>query len=207
MPIDTIVFDFGGVLIDWNPRYLYRKLIADEQQMEWFLSNVCTDEWNVQQDKGRSFAEATSVLQNQFPDHKDLIAMFYGRWEEMLNGEISESVAILRELKDKHYKLYGLTNWSTESFPIAKERYEFLNLFDGILVSGEEKLIKPDPAIFHLLLKRYNLTPETCVFIDDNLNNVKAASSLGFTAIHFQSGALLRDKLVELNVLADENVA
>ncbi|HVX25492.1 MAG TPA: HAD family phosphatase [Parafilimonas sp.] len=198
--IDTIVFDFGGVLIDWNPRHLYKTLIDDEEQMEWFLKNICTDEWNVQQDKGRSLEEGTAILKQQFPEHAEFIEAYYGRWEEMLNGEIYETVEILHELKNK-FKVYGLTNWSAETFPVALERFNFLKLFDGIVVSGDEKLIKPGKEIFHLLLSRYNLHAENCVFIDDNVRNVQSAANIGFHAIHFTSAENLREKLVELNLL------
>ncbi|GAB4044435.1 HAD family hydrolase [Spirosoma litoris] len=202
MAIKTIVFDFGGVLVDWNPRYLYRKLIPDEAQIDWFLDTVCTNDWNLQQDKGRLFADATKERQEKFPEHKELIAHYYSRWEEMLGDSIAGSVAILKELKQADYPLYGLTNWSAESFPIALQKFDFFSLFDGILVSGEEKLIKPDFAIFTLLLERYGLEAQTCVFIDDNLLNVEAARALGFQAIHFQSASLLRDQLVNWGVLA-----
>lgn len=200
MAIDTIVFDFGGVLIDWNPRYVFREVIKDEEKMEWFLANICTDDWNVQQDKGRLLHDGTALLTESYPEHQELIAAYYGRWEEMLKGEISETVEILHELK-KHYKVYGLTNWSAETFPIARKRFPFLEVFDGILVSGEEKLIKPDPAIFHLLIERYALTPANAIFIDDNIKNITAADNIGFHAIHYTSADLLRKRLAEMKVL------
>ncbi|MBE7171930.1 MAG: HAD family phosphatase [Williamsia sp.] len=199
--IDTIVFDFGGVLIDWNPRHVFRQLFEDEDKMEWFLSNVCTDEWNVQQDKGRLLKEGTALLKASHPaEHHALIEAYYGRWEEMLKGEISETVEILHELR-KTYKVYGLTNWSAETFPIAQQRFPFLQVFDGIVVSGEEKLIKPDPAIFHLLTERYGLKPEHSVFIDDNSKNVAAARTIGFEAIQFTTADELRSRLRELKLL------
>ncbi len=200
MAIDTIVFDFGGVLIDWNPRYVFRELFEDEEKMEWFLTNICSDDWNVQQDKGRLLTEGTTLLTANHPEHRELIEAFYGRWEEMLRGEIIDTVEILHEVRKK-YKVYGLTNWSAETFPIARQRFEFLEVFDGILVSGEEKMIKPDPEIFKLLASRYGLTPASCVFIDDNIKNVWAAETLGFYAIRFTTGAELRQKLVEMEVL------
>ena len=198
--IDAIVFDFGGVLIDWNPRYVFRQLFEDEEKMEWFLSNVCTDEWNVQQDKGRLLHEGTALLKSSHPDHHELIEAYYGRWEEMLKGEISETVEILHELK-KNYKVYGLTNWSAQTFPIAKARFPFLQVFDGIVVSGEEKIIKPDPAIFHLLTDRYGLKPEHSLFIDDNIKNVAAARELHFEAIRFTTAGELRIQLRDLKIL------
>lgn len=201
MAIDTIVFDFGGVLVDWNPRYVYRQIFdGDEEKMEWFLANICTDDWNVQQDKGRTLAEGTAFLKQQHPEHADLIDNYYGRWTEMLREEITGTVEILHELKKK-YKMYGLTNWSAETFPVALQRFDFFKVFDGILVSGEEKLIKPDAAIFELLIKRYDLTPEASLFIDDNKKNIAAADALGFKTIHFTTPEALREKLVALKVL------
>lgn len=200
MAIDTIVFDFGGVLIDWNPRHVFRQLFEDEEKMEWFLSTVCTDEWNVQQDKGRLLHEGTALLKASHPEHQDLIEAYYGRWEEMLKGEISKTVEILHELR-KNYKVYGLTNWSAETFPIARERFPFLQVFDGIVVSGEENLIKPDPAIFHLLTERYGVKPDQSVFIDDNIKNVASARTLGFEAIQFTTPDALHTRLRDLKLL------
>jgi 2-haloacid dehalogenase len=180
--INTIIFDFGGVLIDWNPRYMYRNAFEEDAKMELFLSEVCTDDWNLQQDGGRSLAEGTRILQEQFPDHKAKIQLFYDRWEEMIKGPIPQNVTVLRRLKEK-YKLYGLTNWSAETFPIVFGRYSFFRLFDGIVVSGEEKLLKPDHAIFELLLKRYQLEASQSLFIDDNIKNIQAAKEMGFATI------------------------
>ena len=198
--IDTIIFDFGGVLIDWNPRHLYRTLINDEEKLEWFLKNICTDEWNLEQDRGRSLKAATESLIKKFPAHKDLIEAYYGKWEQMLKGEITETVEILHELKKK-FKIYGLTNWSAETFPVALERFNFLKLFDGIVVSGDEKLIKPDKEIFHLLLTRYNLLAENCLFIDDNIKNVQAAAALGFHVIHFTNSENMKEKLISIKLI------
>ena len=198
--IDTIVFDFGGVLIDWNPRHLYKTLLNDEEKMEWFLANICTDEWNLEQDRGRSLEAATEFLIEKFPEHKTLIEAYYRNWEQMLKGEIFETVEILHELKKK-FKLYGLTNWSAETFPVALKRFDFLQLFDGIVVSGDEKIIKPGKEIFYLLLSRYNLQAEDCVFIDDNIKNVEAAAAIGFHAIHFTSAEDLKRKLISMHIL------
>ncbi|MGV4529720.1 HAD family hydrolase [Ornithobacterium rhinotracheale] len=200
MNIDTIIFDFGGVLVDWNPRYVFKKYFDNEEEMEWFLANICTNEWNMEQDRGRSFAEATKILQNQFPEHSEMIAKFYGEWEDMLKSDIPGTVEILKELHQK-YPLYGLTNWSAESIDIAYNRYDFFSLFKGIVVSGEEKLIKPEPEIYQVLLNRYSLTPEKCLFIDDNLDNVKAAQAQGINAIQFTSPEKLRKDLEDLNLL------
>jgi 2-haloacid dehalogenase len=181
--ISTIIFDFGGVLIDWNPRYMYKEEFEESSAMEDFLNRVCTDDWNLQQDKGRSLAEGTRILQESFPEHVAKIQLFYDQWEKMIKGQISQNVNVLRKLKEK-YKLYGLTNWSAETFPIVFNRYPFFKLFDGIVISGEEKLIKPDRKIFELLLDRYQLKAENALFIDDNIKNIQAAKELGFTTIH-----------------------
>jgi 2-haloacid dehalogenase len=199
--IKTLVFDLGGVLIDWNPRYLYRKLIDHEDDIDLFLSEVCNAEWNVQQDAGRALAEATAERIALFPQKKSLIEAFYDRWEEMLGGEIDQTVEILRELNRKGETLYALTNWSGETFPIAEARYDFLQWFAGTLVSGVEKLAKPDPAIFHLLLNRYELKAQDCLFIDDSMINIEAAARIGFETHHFKSSAGLRQELIAASLL------
>ncbi len=200
MTIDAIIVDFGGVLIDWNPKYLYRKLLGDETKVDWFLSNICTGAWNLEQDRGRTLAEGTRILVEKFPEQQELINAYYDQWEQMLGGAIDGTVAILNELK-KRYKVYGLTNWSAETFPVAQARFDFLNTLDGIVVSGEERLIKPDPQIYQLLLNRYNLKAANCIFIDDNADNVKAAKELAFCTIHFTSPDKLKEQLLRLGAL------
>ena len=200
MSIKNIVFDFGGVLVDWNPRYMYKSVFNDDALMERFLADVCTDEWNVQQDKGRSLVEGTRLLQERFPEHHDMIQLFYDKWDVMLHSDIKENVDVLYELKGK-YKLLGLTNWSAETFPIALARYSFFGEFDGIVVSGEEKLIKPDRAIFDVLLERYKISAAESVFIDDNIANIRTANALGFNTIHVNDGMNLHDELVAFGVL------
>ena len=197
----TIIFDFGGVLIDWDPRHLYKKIFADDSEMEWFLGNVCTMSWNLEQDGGRPFADAVALLQQQHPQYAEQIQAYHTRWHEMLNGSIEDTVTVLRELKQDGYTVYGLTNWSAETFPVALGLYDFLAELDGIVVSGVEKMVKPDIAIFNLLLQRYNLTPGQCIFIDDNIYNIEAAANMGIEAIHFTSPAQLRQRLQELEVL------
>jgi len=198
--IRTVVFDIGGVLIDWNPRHLFRKVFDSGEEMEWFLANVCTYEWNVQQDGGKLFSVATAELQEKFPEYSDKIALYYGRWEEMLNGEISGTVEIFRRLKSAGMPLYALSNWSHEAFPVAHNRYDFMKLFDGLVVSGYEKLLKPDHAIYRVLMKRYNVNPAESVYIDDNKPNADAAAELGFNAIHFTSPEQLRIELKALGL-------
>jgi 2-haloacid dehalogenase len=198
--IKTVVFDIGGVLIDWNPRHLYRKIFSSEEEMERFLSEVCTYEWNVQQDGGKLFSEATAELSARFPAYSDKIALYYGRWEEMLGGELTDTVNLFNELKSAGMPLYALTNWSHEAFPVAYERYGFMKQFDGIVVSGYEKLLKPDHAIYRVLMDRYNVNPAESVYIDDNKANAEAAAELGFHSIHFQSADHLRYELRSLGL-------
>jgi 2-haloacid dehalogenase len=199
--IDTVVFDLGNVLIDWNPRHLYRKLFGnDTQGMEHFLSEVCNAEWNERQDAGRTWQEAIDEAIARHPDHADLIRAFHERWDEMLGGPIWESIALLEELRAGGTRLLALTNWSRETFPIALERYEFLSWFEGILVSGHEGLIKPDPAIFRLLISRFDIDISRTLFIDDNMRNVEAARQVGLHAIHFTGAATLRAELKELGL-------
>jgi len=199
---DVVIFDFGGVLVDWNPRYLYRKLFGDDEAgMERFLAEICTTEWNARQDAGRPWAEAVAELAAQHPAHAALIYAYHERWEEMLNGPIDGSVTILGELKQAGRPLYGLTNWSHETFPVARMRYPFFDQLDGIVVSGAERMIKPDPRLYARLLERYRIEPARAVFIDDNQHNVAAAVALGLGGIHFRSPAQLRVELTALGVL------
>jgi len=198
--IKTVVFDIGGVLIDWNPRHLYRKIFSSEEEMERFLSEVCTYEWNVQQDGGKLFSEATAELSARFPAYSDKIALYYGRWEEMLGGELTDTVNLFNELKSAGMPLYALTNWSHEAFPVAYDRYAFMKKFDGIVVSGYEKLLKPDHAIYRVLINRYNINPSESVYIDDNKPNAEAAAELGFNAIHYRSSEQLRKDLRALGL-------
>ncbi|RVU00445.1 HAD family phosphatase [Mucilaginibacter limnophilus] len=199
--INTIIFDLGAVLIDWNPQYLYRKIFADEQEMQTFLSTICTPEWNEEQDAGRSLQEGADFLVTKFPDHAENIRAFYGRWEEMLGGAIDDTVEIFKQLKDSgKYKIYALTNWSAETFEIAKAKYDFLDWFDGIVISGVERTRKPFPEFYQILLDRYNIKSEEALFIDDNHRNIVAAEALGMNAVHFTSASELKHQLAILNV-------
>ena len=199
--VRNVVFDLGGVLIDWNPRYLYSQLEPDAEQVEWFLNNVCHHEWNEQQDAGRSFEEAVAERVAAHPEHEAWIRMYYDRWEDMLGGAIEDSVAILAELRERGVPLFALTNWSAQTFPRACELFPFLGWFDGVVVSGEVKLIKPHPEIYEHLVETHGLRPEESVFIDDRLPNVEAARALGFHGIHFQSPEGLRAGLEKLGLL------
>jgi len=200
--IDAIIFDLGGVLIDWNPSYVFDKMFDDEEKKKHFFENICTSDWNEKQDAGRPLEEATQELVRKHPEWKEYIEAYYGRWTEMLGGPIHETVDILRELKEKgRYKIFALTNWSAELFPIALERYDFLHWFDARVVSGEEKTRKPFPEFYELILKRFHLTAEETLFIDDNVRNAKAAEQFGIKTIIFNSPAQLRDELIEMAIL------
>jgi 2-haloacid dehalogenase len=193
---EAIIFDLGGVLIDWNPSYLFDTIFDDKEKKKHFFEYICTPQWNEEQDGGRSIKEGTELLVKLHPEWKEYIEAFYGRWEEMLGGPIHETVDIFRDLKQSgKYRLYALTNWSGELFPIALERYDFLHWFDGRVVSGDEKMRKPFPEFYQLTISRFDLQPERTLFIDDNLRNVKAAEDLGIQAVRFESPAQLRKDL------------
>lgn len=199
--IDTIIFDLGGVLIDWNPRYVYRKIFKTEQEIEWFLENVTTPDWNENQDAGYPLHKATEELVAKHPEWEPEIKAYYGRWLEMLGGQIHETVEILQQLKHTgKYRLYALTNWSAETFPHALERFEFFKLFEGVVVSGEEKMRKPSAEFYKIILDRYRLDPSTTVFIDDSLRNVKGAEAVGITGIHFHNPSQLKEELRRLGI-------
>lgn len=182
--LKNIIFDFGGVLIDWNPVYLYQKVFKTEEEAKYFLENICRYDWNLLQDEGRSLAEGTLLLQKKFPEYTHEIALYYGRWEEMLGGTFVENTKLIKPLKER-YKVYGLTNWSAETLPLAMNRYDFFHDLDGIVVSGEEKIVKPDRRLYEILLERYDLRAEESLFIDDNAANIETARVLGFHVVHF----------------------
>ncbi len=201
--IDTIIFDLGGVLIDWNPEYLYLDAFnGDRKKMQWFFDTICTFDWNENQDAGYPLEKATEERIALFPEYEDLIRMYYGKWETMLGGAITETVKLLKTLTDNpNYKVVALTNWSHQTFPIALKRFEFLHWFEGILVSGEEKTRKPFPEIYKLTLERFNITAENALFIDDNLRNIKAAEAFGINGIHFESPEALLNQLKTFSII------
>jgi 2-haloacid dehalogenase len=201
LPRTTVIFDLGGVLIRWNPRFLYRKLIDDEAEVEAFLAQVCTSDWNECQDAGRTFEDGARELIARHPEKEALIRAFGDRFQEMIPGALEDTVEVLTELKGRGTPLYALTNWSSETFPPQRERFPFLGLFDGIVVSGDEGLIKPDARLFQRLLERYGVDPAQAVFIDDDPGNARAATALGIHGIHFQGAADLRARLGELGFL------
>jgi 2-haloacid dehalogenase len=201
-PRSAVVFDLGGVLIDWNPRYLYRSLFdGDEEQMEWFLANVTTSEWNQEQDRGRPWADAVSTLVSLHPERAELIRAYHERWTEMIGGAHEATVAVLERLKRAGVRLFALTNWSAETFGHATERFPFLAWFEGVVVSGQERIAKPDPRIFRVLLERYALDPSGVLFIDDHAPNVAAAAALGMDAIQFLDARQLESELTNRGLL------
>lgn len=200
--LSVVIFDLGGVLIDWNPRHLYRKLFRDDEAgMEYFLAHVCNSHWNEEQDAGRSFAEGVAGLVAEHPDQEPLIRAYHERWVETLGGAIEDTVAIMERLRERGVPLYALTNWSHETYPIAETLFPFLDRFEGVVVSGRERLVKPDPRIYRVLLERYGLVPETAVYIDDNARNAEAATRLGLHGIHFTGAAALGRELERLGLL------
>ncbi|GGD10398.1 HAD family hydrolase [Hyunsoonleella pacifica] len=200
--IDTIIFDLGGVLIDWNPEYVFLEAFnGNREKMQWFLDNVCTMSWNENQDAGYPITKATEDLVEKFPDYEQYIRMYYGDWENMLSGPIQGTVDILEYLlRLKSYKIVALTNWSAETFPIAQKHFDFLNWFEGIVVSGEEKTRKPYNDIFEITLKRFNIEAETSIFIDDNAKNIETANKLGINGIQFSTPKQLISDLKNYNI-------
>ena len=196
----AIVFDLGSVLIDWDPRHMYRKLIGDEAAMDEFLGEIATLRWNSYHDAGRLWCDGVAMLSAIYPEYSEWIAAYIDRWEEMLNGQIEGTVEILRTLKDQGREVHALTNWSAETFPIARQKYEFLGWFEHTVVSGEERVKKPDRRIFEILLDRIGRPANECVFVDDSAANIAAAEALGFMAIHFISPEQLRTDLVALGI-------
>jgi 2-haloacid dehalogenase len=199
------IFDLGGVVVDWNPRYLYRKLFnGDETAMESFLGAVCTPSWNAQQDAGRPFADGCGCLKQLHPDKAKLIDAWFERFEEMLGGEIPGTVDILRELRSRSVPIYALSNWSAETFPMALNRFECLSWFDGVLLSGQVKLVKPDRRIFEVFLDTFRIDPSRAIFIDDIRQNVQTAVELGMRGVVFKDSAGLRAELTRTGLLADK---
>jgi 2-haloacid dehalogenase len=200
--IKNIIFDLGGVLIDWNPEYVFLDVFDhDREKMNAFFDKVCTFEWNENQDAGYPLAQATADRIKLFPEYETQIRMFYGRWEEMLGGPIEETVDLLEALsKNPNYRVLALTNWSAETFPVALQKFQFLHWFEGIVVSGTEKTRKPFAAIYQIILDRYELSPQSTLFIDDNKRNIEAAKEFGIHTIHFQNPSLLKAAINDLGI-------
>lgn len=182
--------------MDWNPRYMYRKVFQSEEEMEYFMQQVCHSKWNAQFDKGLPFQEGIDERIQKFPKYKEQIQMYKDRWIEMVGGDIPENSKLVYVLKP-NYRLFGLTNWAADTFKLVYERYPFFKEFEGIVVSGEEKVIKPDPEIFNILLKRYSLKSHECLFIDDNRDNIDVAKELGFETVWVEASTNLREELIK----------
>ena len=200
--IDTIIFDLGGVLIDWNPEYVYNKVFNnDPEKVQWFLNTVCTSDWNIEQDGGRTIEEAVALKIAEFPQYEDWIRIYYNQWHHMFSGAINKNVELFKNLKASgNYKIYALTNWSAQTWPKALELFPFLNEFDGVVVSGKEKTRKPFSKIYHIILNRYAINPENAIFIDDNIDNILAANSLKLNGVHFKSPNQLNKKLLAYDI-------
>ncbi|MEP3279486.1 MAG: HAD family phosphatase [Stappiaceae bacterium] len=194
--IDTVVFDVGNVLIRWDPNILFDKIMPSADEKRWFLENVCTSEWNAEQDRGRCWEDGIDELLGEFPDHEDLIRAYSERWHEMVPGPIEGSVSLLKELKDKEVPLYCITNFSDEKFTEAQDRFPFLKeSFLNIVVSAHEKVLKPSPRIYEILFERNDLDPSRAVFIDDSPANVEGSKQVGMHALHFTGADKLRMEL------------
>ncbi|MGO9958575.1 MAG: HAD family hydrolase [Solirubrobacteraceae bacterium] len=200
-PIESVVFDIGGVLLDWDPRHLYRKLFEDEEAMERFLGEVCTLEWHAAHDRGVAFERSCSELAARHPGQAELIWAWGRRSEEMVSGPIVGTVEILRELKERGVPCYALTNMEADTYPLRRDRYDFMRWFDGTVVSSHEGVVKPDPEIFHRLLQRFGLTASTTILIDDSEQNVQSARALGMQALRFRSPVQLRGWLAGAGLL------
>lgn len=201
MKIDTVIFDIGNVLVNWNPANLYRKIFPEEEEREQFLNTVCTMEWHTLQDAGRSPKEGTTELLEKFPQHKEAILAFYDRWEEMFDGAIEGTVEILKEVKEKGYRVYALSNYNAELYQRTVNDFPFLDWFDGKIISSAEKMKKPDENIYHTLFERFAVDPKTALFIDDNAANIATAERLGLSGILFTTPELLRQELQTRNII------
>ena len=202
--IRAVIFDLGGVVLDWNPRYVYQHYFDTPDEIERFLAEIDFPDWNRQQDMGRPFSEGVAILSMQYPQYVRLIRAYHEHWDQSVTGPIEGTVQIIEDLKAADFRLHALSNWSAETFPIARERYDCLELFDSILLSGEVGLAKPDPRIFELLLQRIQLGPRDCLLIDDASQNVEAAAKLGFRTIVFESPVQLRIRLQEMRLLTSD---
>lgn len=193
--IRNIIFDFGAVLVDWDPHHLYIPYFGDAQKAEWFLTEICPYAWNTQADAGRTLHEITEERVSLFPEWEREIRMYYDRWIEMMGGQIPGMEELIRDLKARGYGVYGLTNWSRETFPLVRDRFPVFSLLDGYVVSGEERIAKPDPALYRILLERYGLKGEECVFVDDNPRNASGGEPLGIRGLVFHDAEQTRTEL------------
>ena len=198
--IDTVIFDLGNVLIPFNPRWLFRKMLPDEASIDTFFAETSFEDWNLQMDAGLPFADGVAAHSRKFPHYRPLFEAFFARWQETVGEPITESIDIFRTLRQRGIRTYALTNFSAETYPLAVARFPFLNDFDGTVVSGVEGLVKPDPAIYRLLMERHGIEPSRAVFIDDRLENVEAAQRVGLHGIHFVDATATRPALRSLGL-------
>ncbi len=200
--IKNIIFDFGGVLIDWNPLHLYnRYFLGDEAKARWFIDNICTMEWNVQMDAGKPFADGIRELTALHPEWADAIAAYRARWQEMIGGPIPGMTDVVHQLKDAGYHVFGLSNWSWETLSTIIDDYPVIKELEGVVISGLEYVIKPQPEIYRLLLERYRLKADECVFIDDNLANVQGAEAVGIHGLLFAGPEMLKEEFKKLHIM------
>jgi 2-haloacid dehalogenase len=200
--IKAIIFDYGNVLLDWNPRYVYRRYFPNNPEaMEQFLQEVNFMEWNVHQDKGRSFTEGVAALSEQFPQYADLIRAYHEHWVDSIGEAFTGTVEILKQLRQAGYPLYGFSNWSAETFPLARAKYDFFDLFDDMVISGAVGFVKPEREIYRIILDKIGRPAQECLFIDDSLPNINQANTMGFATIHFKSPAQLGEELKKLDLL------
>lgn len=196
--ISTVIFDFGGVLVDWNPHYLYDPYFASREKADWFLANICTMDWNVQMDGGKPFAQGVAELSAEHPEWAPEIRLYFDRWIDMMGDEIPGMRQLMLDLKARGLRLLGLSNWSTETFYQVRHRYGVFDVLDGMLISGEEHLLKPSAAIYKRMIEKFSLKPEECIFIDDNPDNVAGSNAAGLPAMLFTSAEEARKRLSEM---------
>ena len=199
--ITTVIFDFGGVLVDWNPHRLFDPYFGSREKADWFLANICTMDWNVQMDGGKPIAQGVAELSALHPEWAKEIHLYFDRWIDMMGDEIPDMRQLMLDLKAKGVRLLGLSNWSMETFPLVRHRYGVFDLLDGMLVSGEEHLLKPSAAIYRRMIEKFSLNPEECIFIDDNPDNVAGSNAAGLPAMLFTSAAETRKRLSDINLL------
>ena len=189
------LFDLGGVFFDWDPKFFFTKIISDKDEMDFFLTKVCNDEWNLAQDSGRSIEDGEKDIIRKFPQYENLIKLYYPNHRKMIKGTFQTSIDILMKLKQDNYECFVLSNWSAETFVDIPQEFKFMKNFDGLLISGEDKLVKPDPKIYLLAMDRFNLDPQNTVFIDDKLININAAKALGFKTIHLTNPNIIEEEV------------
>ena len=192
------LFDLGGVFFDWDPKNFFKDKFDNQSEMNFFLDNICNNDWNLQQDKGRLIIDAENDLISKFPNYEEKIKMYYPNHRKMIKGIFHESIELLYELKKKNYSCYILSNWSSETFEGMTEEYNFLKDFDGMIISGDIKLVKPDKKIFELAIEKFNLTPNDTIFIDDRIENINAAQNLNFKTVHLTDPQRIKIKINEL---------